>query len=432
MKSTIKIICPSCGANSVFKLNETEYKCNYCQTIFLLNNTNKQDNIFKSISVNIPESTKINTKPINKIGCIFTVVGFVISISFSIGIFLFVGENSNKVDSIYKSKGDWQEPTIDKQLVCYEKGKPYIVAVLKSQTNKLDSAQLSLISYDPTNKRILNKKLIFKDNWHDLTFENNFNFFYANDLFYCTDNDSGLIAFKPNSLNQVIFSKTLLKKFPELKDGISKCEKQYDLPIVNITTNIGTNYFYNLNTDELIPQNDYSYFKKVNTKVISTVFFTEDENPYLVLATKTINEHKIENNLYLSDTANINKISHSKNKPYGIQSIKLLSNKIYFKPQIYGRYNDGLVFCYKQNLAKTAKAVLTYIDKNGKVIWENNSKELKNLLLSNGEFNNTISLIKKDFLYLTVNKSPTLNVCFNLINGEIIWVVNVKEVINEK
>ena len=37
MTESKKIECPSCGASSVFKLSNSEYKCNYCQTNFVVN-----------------------------------------------------------------------------------------------------------------------------------------------------------------------------------------------------------------------------------------------------------------------------------------------------------------------------------------------------------------------------------------------------------
>ncbi len=79
--------CPNCGADLKFGHNDSEVKCNYCNTSFMIkkdNNTNMD-----SGSVVNPESFELQKKVAKTIGTTFIIV-FLLIFIFSICIFIFV------------------------------------------------------------------------------------------------------------------------------------------------------------------------------------------------------------------------------------------------------------------------------------------------------------------------------------------------------
>lgn len=80
--------CPNCGADLKFSPNDSEVKCNYCNTSFIIKKDNNKDMDSKS-SVLDPESFELDKKAVKTIGITFILV-FLLIFIFSISIFIFI------------------------------------------------------------------------------------------------------------------------------------------------------------------------------------------------------------------------------------------------------------------------------------------------------------------------------------------------------
>lgn len=80
--------CPNCGADLKFGPSDSEVKCNYCNTSFMIKKDNNT-NIDNSGSVLDPESFELQKKAVKTIGTTILIVFLLIFIS-SICIFFFV------------------------------------------------------------------------------------------------------------------------------------------------------------------------------------------------------------------------------------------------------------------------------------------------------------------------------------------------------
>lgn len=80
--------CPNCGADLKFSPSDSEVKCNYCNTSFMIKKDNNKD-IDSSSSVLDPECFELNKKAVKTIGITFILV-FLLIFIFSISIFIFM------------------------------------------------------------------------------------------------------------------------------------------------------------------------------------------------------------------------------------------------------------------------------------------------------------------------------------------------------
>lgn len=79
--------CPNCGADLKFSPNDSEVKCNYCNTSFIIKKDNNKD--IDSNSVVDPACFELDKKAVKTIGTTILIV-FLLIFIFSICIFFLV------------------------------------------------------------------------------------------------------------------------------------------------------------------------------------------------------------------------------------------------------------------------------------------------------------------------------------------------------
>ncbi len=417
MSPVKKIQCTGCGATSVFKTNDGAYKCNYCQTNFVLQNKDEYSNVEPAYTFDTETIIKKN-KTLKKviISIIFTFAIITTSTTFLLSFF----ENTSKtiVKSLKNYTSNWQEPYIEKTFFYDDK---HIGIIGKSQTGSLDSAVYFISTFDLSSKKNVNKKVIYIGSWHYLTFKNIPEFYYLNNLIYCFDKDSGLIAFNPKTFKQTLYSTNFKNNFEVLKNGISKIYKANEEDYFVIENINNDSYYYNVSTNELMSSEDFRKNKKSEQTEISTVFFTQNEHPMLVYATIKSNLSDIKYKIPLSDTNSINKIEKMRSKPHGIKSIKLVDRKNYCNPTFLCRYNEGIILKYSKNISPSSEIIISYINKQGVTEWEKSDKDLQSIFKSEERVYSSSCYILNDKLFVTIQSSPRKFVCIDTKTGEIIW-----------
>lgn len=426
MSGAKKIECPSCGASNVFKLNETEYKCNYCQTSFVLKDTHSP----KQPIVEVWSATKAkdskNTKSYNVI-----VLAFVFFVLMGIsGVMFFLVKPTRKyvIHGGVELSSKWQKPSVQDAFIATTNSSEFIIVISKLQTNTLDSARISAGVYNPSTKKLIIEKDLFYDNWQALTFGDVPNFNHLNGLIYCFSKDSGLIAFDPISLKQKISSNFLPLKFKELSSGISSISKEYSEPVYRLKNNVGEEYFYNSLTEKLYTYDAYWNIKGQSIEQ-TMVFFTEHENPFLVLATKGCDTLKPEFKIGIDDTSYIQNLNRPQNRMYGIKKAKLISNKIYCAPKFLSRFQNGIVLAYKDDLSKKSEVKVAYINSIGKTEWE--TAELTDYFRTNEGTANCFTYINKNKLYVSIQSYPKKFVCLDPASGKVLWKLDLTVLRND-
>jgi outer membrane protein assembly factor BamB len=416
MAVTKKIECPSCGASSVFKLNEREYKCNYCQTTFVI----KEPVSPKQPLVEVWTTAEANeSKHKNSYNALILALVFFILIGIS-GVMFFLVKPQRKyiIHGGVELSAKWQKPSIQDAFIAVTKTSESIIVISKLQTNTLDSARISASVYNPSTKKIVIEKDLFYDNWQALTFGDVPNFNYLNGLIYCISKDSGLIAFDPLSLKQKVGSNFLPLKFKELESGISSISKEYNEPVYRLKNNLGVEYFYNVQTDKLYNYDAY-WNQKAATIEQTKVFFTEHEHPFLVLATKNCDTLKPEFKIGIDDTSYIDKLNRPQNRVYGIKKARLVSNKVYCAPKFLSRFQNGIVLAFKDDLSKKTEVKVAYINSNGKTDWE--TTELSEFFKSADGTANCFTFKNEDKLYVSIQSYPKKFFCLDPASGKVLW-----------
>lgn len=426
MSAAKKIECPSCGASSVFKLSEGEYKCNYCQTDFVLKENNSPKQNFEEIwsTTTLKKTTTSKTASI----AIFAFVFFILMVISGVMFWVVKPKRKYIIHGGVELGYNWQKPTIQDAFVTENNLDEFILVISKLQTNSLDSAIISASVFNPKNKKLITQKALFRNNWHDLTFGDVPNFNYLNGLVYCFFKDSGLIAFDPLSLKQKLSSKFLPQKFKELESGISSISKEYNEPVYRLKNNIGAEYFYNAQLDKLYNYDSYWNQKSAGTEQ-TKIFFTEHEHPFLVLATKDCDTLKPEYKIGIDDTSQIYNLNRPQNRVYGIKKAKLFSKKIYCAPKFLSRFQNGIILVYKDDLSKKSRVKLAFINSEGKTVWE--TSELTDYFSTADGTANCFALVNKNKLYVNIQSYPKKFICLQAASGKVEWKLDLTTLSND-
>jgi hypothetical protein len=425
LQNVKKIACPSCGAASSFKLNNHQYKCNYCQTEFELENTNTAIEETKKRYEEIKQAYTVKKSPASCLIVVFIVVAFGIGIiAFSI---LTRSDNVKKLaESGYKEiiQDNWQKPSLYASTMYYGEKGPIIINILKQQTNSLDSARiLAEIIYPKTNNKTITSPLL-SDNWKHLTFEESS--FFSNisvidNILYTFGKDSGLIGYNVYSFKQVVFSNTLKKTFISLQSGVHSVEKNYDGGF-KITNNDADVFFFFPNENKLLTEKEYNDRRYKKALPVSTVFFTYSKRPFLVKATQKTSNIDNSFTISLDDTTKLKQDRSWLASAYGLTNIKVLGKTVYHRLKIIRRYQLGLLVAYSESMDSKAPIILSYINKEGETVWKNTNPNLQELNSSRSDdaLNFEATVFGNDLLISTYSY-PKQFFGFNLQNGQQLW-----------
>ncbi len=414
MAQVKKIQCPSCGASSVFKLNTEEYKCNYCQTNFVVDEK----------GLNTPNFQTAGIKPgLNKIGCIVAGIAAFVFIMIGVGVFLGVKKASSNKKSFSKMMESWNTPNVTRYQVFVGSKGPVIWEIIEETTRKMDSAKHSIRIVDPYNNAIkVNNQYGETTTWRDnINFYEklDYDFLLVNDTLYNGSNIGGMQAFDLYSGKQLLDNSFFEKKYPQLKTGIVKVRPQLYYSNFIISTNDGDDYYYYPERHLLRNKSEEDDAYKTDTLTAQNFYFSEGKKANLYLAikkedrskTSTLSDYYIEgyqkkDSYYKNYFKKLGKIT---DKTYPCAQ-RLISNK------------GAVVFAYLSDFSKNANLILEKIDEHGKTLWQNNDKELLSFIENFTSTNLYLKYSYNGSQIVVFGNSPYKSVGINLNTGKTTFV----------
>jgi hypothetical protein len=427
MGYTERLKCPSCGSGKVSSISGINYQCDACSNTF----------IFKQHPVQISQdSSSLPANDVVKPKFVFKKLLLVISGLVGMGIaglsaFLHTTSSESKT-FVAVNNNQWGKPNLE-SYNCFAGSKGATIwLILKKQTNVLDSVSYTLRILNPETKQLITEEPVGKP----ITWKDKFNqykrfdteFYALNDTLYNVSEEGGLQGFDLYSGKKLIDNTWLEAKFTPLKDGIVKTEKQYYKKRVKIRTVSGDDFFYHLNTRQLLSEteSDNQYW---NNYVISeNIYLTNTLKSELYLCTAKRNEGQT----FYIETQNINYyLTHPKSTNPFFKTIKKKSDSIYPKALPIMKYNNDLLFFYASNFSKKANGILALVAKDGSFRWQNNDSLLKKIVKENANDNFYINYqVKNNLLVINYVGANYQSMGVNLVTGKTQFVFNQSYIIN--
>jgi DNA-directed RNA polymerase subunit RPC12/RpoP/outer membrane protein assembly factor BamB len=362
-----KIQCPSCGSNSTYKLVDGNYKCNYCDSNFLVNEQQPVVQKSNNYTGEIPSNT-LKQQP--KI-ILAVVVGFILFLGIGIGSFLL--SYSSPTDKIELLENDVTVPTI-KLAQVFAGSKGAVIWIITEERTIKDSVFYELQIIDPLTKSSKNKIVLIPPIKLESNFEFNKKinsvFWKYNDLAYNISDDNGFAAYDIYTGDVILNSKILIEKHEELKSGILKIEH---LPADNrftVTTTIGDIFKFD------------PYSKTISTtltsqerqeKVTSELYLSSGLKHQLYLFTKKGSGFPILMNKFVDESyINASKSSKGSNVKdiFGNINLEKIADKCYFRAHPMLKDNNGnLIILYKTDLTENASVMLESVNVKGATNW---------------------------------------------------------------
>ncbi|MEO6305733.1 MAG: hypothetical protein ABIP51_21460 [Bacteroidia bacterium] len=431
--------CPACGASEVSQLSGINYQCDYCHSTFIV----KEDNPFSKFSKGSGAFSNmskeellekfnaakidplVTTTVIKSTKLIGIVVGFVAIALIGVGVsvFLLVGNATKKSQSFFS---DWQKPSVD-NYNCLVGSKGAVVwLTLKTQTNKLDSVKYWLRLIDPVTKKTITEEQLGKPKaWKELfnqskQFDNDF--YVVNDTAYNISDEGGIQGFDLYTGKRLFGNEYFEKKFPALKDGITKVDKQYYRKRVKITTASGDDMIYNLESRKIFTDKEDEKANSEEKDFSENVYLGQNKKSQLYLCTI---KRRSNEDYYISDSYVEQFRSRQSYMSSYIKDIKLLSDSVYAMAKPIENYNDKLLFFYASDFSKHAAGVLALVDKTGKFTWRNTDTTFKKIVKENTSDNLYVNYnLGKDLIVININNAGHQSVGVDLKTGKTQFVFN--------
>lgn len=427
-----KIECPSCGSNSTFKVSGDEYRCNYCQSNFKVRADKDPLEDFQATINKIKtqyggrsaEEIRATQKRGRKLGIavmsiVFAVIGGIVAIA------MITSTTRTTISKAFKLSGIWGDPKVD-NYQCFLGSKGPVIFLMMQQEHGMDSVRYFVQMVDPQTKKVLSTHpfgpaMKWKDLFHfSDKIESRFDC-VANDIAYNTPRDSGLIGFDIYTFREVVTSSTLPKKFPELSSGISKASFGYGKNTFRIKTNTAEEFLFDAGSNTLRPR-DRKHDKPKDT-LVDQLYLSRGNRPQLFFMnwrTKTN-----DNDMRLSEDF---ENDYSKNKSwyrssYQIKDFKKVSDNVYFMAKVIGRYKNGLLILYTQDLSKTSPVMLEFVDADGKAVWQNKNPLLQSLKKSGGSSSELYCdyQLNDQLCVFTIETKGRHSFGVDLSNGNTLW-----------
>lgn len=414
MAKVEQLKCPSCGASDVSHISGINYQCDYCHSTFFVKNAHPFSGI------NFDEKKHTDPKPI-PIKPLVTIMLLFVIMGIGISVFYFVGGkkvSSNSTGSNFFGK--WQKPGLD-NYNCLVGSKGAIVwLVLKTQTNKLDSVKYYLRLVDPVTKKIVSEEPLGKPKaWKELFNQSSLfdsEFFVSNDTAYNVSENGGIQGFDLYTGKRLFGNEWLEKKFPQLKDGITKNDKQYYKDRLKLTTASGDDFYYYLDSKKLLTEKEDQARTSEERVFSEDIYLTQNKKSQLYLCEIKRNSR---DDYYISE---IYLEQFKSSKPYMrsyIKNIKPLNDSVYAMAKPIKKHNDKLLFFYASNFSKHADGVLAMVDKNGKFAWRNKDTSFKKIVSQNTSNNLYLRYnLNNDLMVINMNDAGHQSVGVNLKTGK--------------
>lgn len=416
-----KLQCPSCGAHDVSHISGINYQCNYCHSTFIIKNENPFSKInFEDLNKAVPQKNSVKSVKI-----IVAIAIFMVLVGVGLSLFIVTAARKN-ISNGSAFFSDWQKPSID-NYNCLTGSKGAVVwLVLKNQTNKLDSVKYILRLIDPLTKKIISDEPLGKPKaWKEL-FNRSQNFdseyYVNNDTVYNVSEDGGIQGFALYSGKKLFGNEWFEKRFPQLKTGISKVNKEYYRNRIKITSAAGDDYYYFLDSKLLLTEKEVERSNSQDKTFSESIYLSQNKKSQLYLCTI---KRRANEDHYISDSYIEQFTSNRSYMSSYIKNIKLLSDSIYAMAKPIESYKDKLLFFYASDFSKHANGVLALVDRNGQFIWKNNDSTFKKIVEENtGDHIYLNYKLNNDLIVININKAGHQSVGVNLKTGKTQFVFN--------
>lgn len=420
--SVIKIQCPACGSNSTFKLFDGNYKCNYCQSNFSVNES--QPNVTRPQTGPRPQVTapaKSNPK-------IVMAVAFGVFLLMGVGAatFLVTGSVMDPVE--IKKVTELQKPNI-RLTYSFAGGRGAVIWIIYEQYRSVDSIWYELQIVDPKTNQLKAKESIvpvFKLN-DNLDFNKKVanEFRQYGDLAYNISQNNGFVAYNIYSGKIEINTQTLVKDFPELKSGILKVEQLSSENAFSITTISGDVFKFDPYNRILIAKKDQNNKRNVE-EVTSDIYLSAELKHQLYVLTKKGDGFPVLSSGMVGESY-VTDLDVDKGKSikdiFGNIYLKKISDKSYFAAQSLLRDDQGnLILFYKSDLSEKATVILESVNKDGKTNWSVQDPLFLKIGKAFGSENiGAIYGHSKNLLLLFIPSEKQAHMGIDIKSGKILW-----------
>lgn len=448
MSKVEQLTCPACGAHDVSQISGVNYQCNYCNSVFIV----KDDNPFSGFNKNktsfsglskeeileklkkgeIPFSSESTTtfhttvdvnvqrkpvaKPARSAGIVAVVV-ILILVGAGAAVFTLKSKSGSKNNG---SLDGWKTPNIY-NYNCLVGSKGAVVwLLLKARANTSDSVKYWLRLIDPTTKKIiaegpLGQSTAWQEPFH-LSKQFDSEFYVVNDTAYNISEDGGMQAFDLYSGKKLLGNEWFETKFPELKDGIAKLDKQYYKKRVKLTTASGDKFYYYPDTKLLIDKKAGDKSDPDKPVFSEDIYLSRTQKSQLYLCNMKRGK---DDDFYVSENYVEQFKSHSPNLYSNIKSIRSIGDVVYAKALPLQENDHQLLFFYATGFSKNAGGVLALVNKEGVFSWKNTDTTFKKVI--NGNRGDNIYLdyhLNKNFMVINLNNNGYQSIGVDLKTGK--------------
>lgn len=428
-----KINCPDCGSNSTFKTIDGNYKCNYCQGTFIVNepSKNKIEIPFNKENIDTYHLKNQNNPVLLKYILFFTfglvaLIGGIVAFS----VLKSTGNSSNKNIII----DDWQAPTIFTYKVLSGSKGSLIFLVTNQQKTKIDSVRYFLKVINPKTLAVIKTIQLYKT----VTWQESFNFekkvgvrfWQYGNLAFSFSEENGLKAYDIYSLKEELNNDILKQKFPELNNGIAEIQDlSYKKAFKFITNNAEEFIYYPLNNVLKTKEDDDNAYKTDGT-VKEQLYVSDGKQPSIYKMKSLVHESRDALTLYNSMVTELEqKDNNWYKKSYEIDDFIRVNETNYFKSMPFCRYNSNLVLMYTSSMAKSADVIIESVDTNGKTVWQ--LKDTVFQYLKTNLFSDKLYCefcVNQSELIINTSNANENTISINLNNGKINWILNPKKI----
>jgi hypothetical protein len=422
-----KIQCPSCGSNSTYKLFNGDYKCNYCDSNFLVNESPYVDDNSANYSKDIFSGSSKKTPLVGYA----VIAGFIVFFGIGmISFFLFRSSNS----SIQLDVNELVEPTV-KLTQAFIGNKGTVIWVITESHELKDSVRYDLLIIDPLTKSTKTKKLITSLAWNSSTdFNKKINsvFWQYGNFAYNISDDNGFVAYDIYTGNVEITSAILVKAHEELKGGILKIEHA---PLNNgfvITTTMGDVFRFD------------PYSKTINSKlssetglekVTSQLYLSGGLKHQLYIFTKKGSGFPILSNNFIEESYTKDQMKsngYNVKDIFGNINLEKVSDKPYFRAHpLLTDKSGNLLIMFNPDLTENSPVILESVNMKGESNWTLQDSLLLKTQKAFGSENLESNFIYSDLeLIIVLPTKEHHYLGIDIKTGKKIWDFNVKQYVS--
>ena len=369
MTEVRKIQCPSCGSNSTFKLFDGNYKCNYCQSNFMVNEGNTRRPAPVNPVTGNPSSAAAPVKVIALATGAFVVMGMVAA-----GFYL-VSAKSSALSEITQQQPLSEQPTL-KNSRAFAGSAGSVVWMITENHQSEDSLYDELLAYDPQNHnekgRLRIGKPFSKGNSLDLTKELGSRFRQYGDLAYAIREEKELMAYDIYTGKTRWNTASLAEAFPDLRPGILKVEERSSENFFEITTTAGDVFAFDPFSQTIMIASEKQKRQKEET-ITKELYLSDGLKHHLYLFTKKGQGFPIVFGGFVQESRLPGPSAPKTNNVkdiFGNIHIEQLSDKNYFRAQPLLKDGQGnLLILYKSDLSEGASVILERVNAEGKANW---------------------------------------------------------------